>query len=101
MLIIHDDELARQLQAIADRENRPVEALLRSLLDYYPNATGDPGNPDSLPGTSLWLAAHLDELAFDTENPINPEEADDILNAEFADYLLNRMHDGNTSSSNG
>lgn len=35
---IHDEQLARQLQEIALRENRPVEAVLKSLVSQYPTA---------------------------------------------------------------
>ena len=40
MLTIHiqDEQLARQLQAIAERENRPVEAVLKSMVSQYPVA---------------------------------------------------------------
>jgi len=30
MLVIHDEQLARQLQRIAEREKRPVEDVLKS-----------------------------------------------------------------------
>jgi hypothetical protein len=33
--LIVDDKLASQLQEIADDENRPVEDILRSLLELY------------------------------------------------------------------
>jgi hypothetical protein len=36
---IHDEELAQQLQQIADREHRPVEAVLKTLLSQYPQPT--------------------------------------------------------------
>jgi len=37
--IIIQDELAERLQAIARRENRPVEAVLESLLGHYQDET--------------------------------------------------------------
>ncbi len=33
---IHDEQLARALQQIAEQENRPVEDVLRELLAQYP-----------------------------------------------------------------
>jgi hypothetical protein len=33
---VHDEQLARQLQEIAARENRPVEDVLRALVARYP-----------------------------------------------------------------
>jgi len=128
MLVIHDEQLSRQLQEIADSENRSVEDVLKSLLAQYPaSAAGasqatdeamrrvrstayakarrywhETGNSERLkltdeeldeqfwlfdnegiprlksernsvnliPGTSAWLAAHLDEIAFDTAEPL-------------------------------
>jgi hypothetical protein len=39
MLVIHDEQLARQLQRIAERENRPVEDVLKSMVSQYPAET--------------------------------------------------------------
>lgn len=33
---VHDEELARQLRHIAERENRPVEDVLKTLVAHYP-----------------------------------------------------------------
>lgn len=35
VLQIHDEDLAKRLQEIAARESRPVEDLLKTLLDQY------------------------------------------------------------------
>lgn len=35
MLVIHDEQVIRQLQKLADDEKRPVEAVLKSLLQGY------------------------------------------------------------------
>lgn len=157
MLVIQDEQLAKQLQAIAEQERRPVEAVLKSLLERYPQmptaapvdvdeavkqvrrkayakarvyweANGDmakahltdaeldeqfwlfdsDGIPrlkseqesvELAPGTFAWLSTRIDEISFETPNPIEPSEADDILNAEFADYLLKRMEDGSATNS--
>lgn len=32
---IHDEKLAKQLQDIATKEQRPIEAVLQTLLDQY------------------------------------------------------------------
>jgi hypothetical protein len=39
MLVIHDEQIANQLQEIAAREQRPVEEVLKSLLSQYPAET--------------------------------------------------------------
>jgi len=158
VLVIQDEQLAKQLQAIAEQEHRPVEAVLKSLLDRYPQtpaaspdydadeaikqvrrkayakarvyweANGDmvkanltdaeldeqfwlfdsdgiprlkseQGSVELLPGTFAWLSTRIDEISFETPNPIEPSEVDNILNAEFADYLLKRMEDGSATNS--
>jgi len=38
---IQDEELARRLRQIAERENRPVEDVLKTLIDQYPGETPD------------------------------------------------------------
>lgn len=38
MLIISDEKLIQRLQQIAERENRPVEEVIRSMLAQYPAA---------------------------------------------------------------
>ncbi|MBL8160526.1 MAG: hypothetical protein JNJ61_00960 [Anaerolineae bacterium] len=45
------------------------------------------------PGSGAWLAHIADTMAVATDHPIDAEQADDILNAEYADYLLKRMQD--------
>jgi predicted transcriptional regulator len=34
MLVIHDDHIARQLQQIAEKEHRPVEDVLKSMIAW-------------------------------------------------------------------
>jgi hypothetical protein len=41
MLVIHDEDLARQLEEIAAREHRPVEDVLKSLLARYTPSPSD------------------------------------------------------------
>lgn len=36
MLVIHDEQLSRKLRRIAERENRPVEDVLNSMIIHYP-----------------------------------------------------------------
>ncbi|HML23113.1 MAG TPA: hypothetical protein PKD09_15780 [Aggregatilinea sp.] len=148
---VHDEELARRLREIAARENRPVEEVLKTLVDQYPaEKLDDPGarapsdavkrvrrkaytkarqywqsvgdgekvaltddeldeqfgvfDEDGIPrlkselasleppvGSLAYAAKIAREANIRTENPIDASKADDILNEEFADYLLNRM----------
>jgi hypothetical protein len=145
---IQDEELARRLQQIAERENRPVEDVLKTLVDQYPaEAPAESARPEQSevvkrirrkayakarqywesvgdsekaaltdeeldeqfavfdeegiprlksemktlepPVGSLAYAAKIArEANIRTDNPIDASRADEILNAEFADYLL-------------
>ncbi len=148
---IHDEELARQLQQIAERENRPVEDVLKTMVARDPAApSAETPTPDTSelrkrvrrkayakarlywqsvgdtekaamtdeeldeqfavfdeegiprlksemkslepPVGSLAYAAKIArEFDIRTANPVDASRADDILNEEFADYLLKRM----------
>jgi hypothetical protein len=146
---IHDEELARQLQQIAEREKRPVEDILKTMVARYPAApTERPDNSDAVkrvrrkayakarlywqsvgdtekaamtdeeldeqfgrfdeegiprlksemkslepPVGSLAYAAKIirERGGIHTEGSLDVTKADDILNEEFADYLLKRM----------
>jgi len=149
---IHDEELARELQQIAARENRPVEDVLKTMVARYPAPPAETGGPDrsemrqrvrrkayakardywqsagdtakgaltdeelderfawfdeeGIPrlkselksleppvGSLAYAAKVAREFDIRTANPIDPSQADDILNEEFADYLLKRMQD--------
>jgi hypothetical protein len=144
MLVIHDEELAQELQQIAERENRPVEAVIKSMLAYYPvredkseavrrvrrkayakarrywESVGDTVkaamtdeeldeqfgafDEEGIPrlkselksleppvGSLAYAAKMAREANIHTGNPIDASKADEILNEEFANYLLNRM----------
>jgi hypothetical protein len=148
MLVIHDEQLAQQLQKIAERENRPVEDVLKAMVAQYPTEApirndrseavkrvrrkaytkarqywqsvndsakaslsddaldeqfgrfdeeGIPRLKSELsslepPVGSLAYAAKIArEANIHTHNPVDASQADEILNTEFADYLLKRM----------
>ena len=38
---IQDEQLAQQLRQIAERENRPVEDVLRSMVEHYPTRASE------------------------------------------------------------
>jgi hypothetical protein len=149
---IHDEQLARQLQQIAERENRPVEDVLKSLVNQYPEAppiettrpdkseavkrvrrkayskarlywksVGDTAkavmtdeeldeqfgvfDEEGIPrlkselksleppvGSLAYAAKVIREMGgIRTGGSLDVMKADDILNEEFADYLLKRM----------
>jgi hypothetical protein len=148
---IQDEQLARQLQAIAEHEQRPLEAVLKSLIAHYPVESSLPTSTtdqseaiqqirykvydkarqywvsagdthkanltnEEMEAQFAWfdeegvprlkselesLEPPLGSLAYAgkmareanirTQNPTDSSRADDILNEEFADYLLKRM----------
>jgi hypothetical protein len=159
-LEIHDEELARKLRQIAEREHRPVEDVLKSMVERYPaeirdetpkadqseavrrvrrkayvkaraywESVGDmekaaltdeeldeqfrvfdeegiPRLKSEIPsweppvGSLAYAAKMAREADIRTENPIDASLADDILNDEFADYLLKRTKRKNADAEN-
>jgi hypothetical protein len=151
MLTIHDEQLAQQLQEIAEREHRPVEDVLKSMVARYsakerpepiPQDTtdsvtrirhnayakarqywqsiGDKSkatmtdaelneqfgafdeegiprlkselSPEPPVGSLAYAAKIIRERGgVDLESAVDATKTDDILNDEFADYLLKRM----------
>jgi hypothetical protein len=149
---IHDEELASKLRQIAEREHRPVEDVLKSMVERYPVESPDDrekaderdelqeirhkiykqartywesaGDAEKAalsdaeldeqfaffdeegiprvksevtswepPVGSLAYAAKIirEEGGIHTGGSLDVTRADEILNEEFADYLLNRM----------
>ena len=161
---IRDEELIAQLNRIAQRENRPIESVLKSLVSQYPTPTpintsdtqpvedddyrerqnpqvrdiylrayeeartywrsvgdtekanltdeqmdrefwsfdedGIPRLKDERPAHKRMSDLELALMRIQSEgsiiggNSIDPEKIDDILNEEFADYLIQRMNRG-------
>lgn len=85
-LIIRDEELVAQLNAIAEREQRSVEEVLGDLLARDSALLNDPKS-----GTFGMLV----KSALEMELPFKPsdtsERSREILNTEYADYLKRRM----------
>lgn len=160
---IKDEELIADLQQIAQRENRPLEDVLKTMVRYYPkpqapilsyqmsddddylerqdpqvrdiylrayeearaywrgvgdsdkadltdeqmdrlfwsfDEEGVPRLKDEMPsdppeGTLAYALKVIQEMGgVDIETHIDPEKIDDILNEEFADYIISRMNRG-------
>ncbi|MEO8608321.1 MAG: hypothetical protein ABI690_10585 [Chloroflexota bacterium] len=150
MLVIHDEQLAKELQKIAERERRPVEDVLKSMVAHYPaeavenisksepseavkrvrrkayakarlywQSVGDTAKAEMTdekldeqfgafdeagiprlkselksleppPGSLAYAAKMAKQSNLHTGNPNLASQAEDILNTEFADYLLRR-----------
>lgn len=149
---IQDEQLAQRLRQIAERENRPVEEVLKTLVEQYPgevssepdvhepsdtvkrvrrkayakarqywHSVGDSAktaltdeeldeqfgrfDEEGIPrlkselksleppvGSLAYAAKIIREMGrVETSGTLDVSKADDILNDEFADYLLKRM----------
>ncbi len=160
-IYIHDEELAQRLRQIAEQENRPVEEVLKTLVEQYAgetvidftdqdendaaqqikqvrrnayekarrywHAVGDTEkaaltdeeldqqfgvfDEEGIPrlkselktleppvGSLAYAAKIIREMGgVRTDGELDVTKADDILNDEFADYLLKRMSDEDAS----
>jgi hypothetical protein len=99
MFVIHDESLIKQLETIAEHKGAGVEDVLREWVAAYPAATPTPEPTDMVPGSWEWINAHLDEASFGTDAPLSGEEAEEVLDREFGDYIYNRMNNGTSDNS--
>lgn len=158
---IQDEQLAQRLRQIAERENRPVEDVLKTLVDQYSGeiltepgvyetsdavkqvrrkayakarrywqSVGDAAkatltdeeldeqfgvfDEEGIPrlkselksleppvGSLAYAAKIIREMGgIETGGTLDASKADDILNDEFADYLLKRMSGEDDSEQN-
>lgn len=90
--------LIEKLQRIAEIEHRPVEAVLESLIEQYPVPMQEETPPDGedVPplGTLARLAYEARKVSFHSGRHDKTARSREILEKEFADYLLRRMEDG-------
>ena len=86
--LILDDETAERLQAVARRQNRSPNEVVRDLL-------GQADEPQ-VTGNANWLRVMAEMAEKDTDivwkdEPDLSERSREILNTEFADYLMKRI----------
>ena len=100
MLVIHDEALARQLEQIAQRENRPVEDVIKSMVDHYPReapaeapASGMSEEVKRVRRKIYAMARRHWESVGDSAHLA--DQAEDILAEHFADDYLKRIRDQN------
>lgn len=85
-------EIIQRLEAIAQRENRSPEDVVASLLEHYtPLRTSD--EDEIIPGTLAELARAAQRANLRSGISDTSERSREILNTEFADYLLQRMQE--------
>lgn len=89
-LVIRDEQLAWRLLDIARRENRPVEAVLESLLERYDQSMPDETKPK--PGTLAALAESARRANLRSEKPVDTAaRSREILHNEYPDYIRRNM----------
>lgn len=90
--LLLDDETAKKLQAISMRENRPLNEIVSAAIAQY-DAPQPIGNPNWLKQIAARANKHTDLVWKD--EPDLSERSREILDNEFADYLLNRTEHTN------
>jgi rRNA-processing protein FCF1 len=85
------DSLAHELEVLAEQEKRSVPELLKMMLERYQTSTSVDGDIDISDDPLLRMAeiAKADRLVFTGDNVA--ARSREILEAEYADYLLKRM----------
>jgi len=86
--LLLDDETAKRLQAISMRENRPLDEIVSAALAQY-----DVSQPTDKPNWALEMARLAQEDTSIKWNELAAtlsENSRDILDNQFADYLLKR-----------
>jgi hypothetical protein len=90
-LLIRDERIAWRLLDIAQRENRSVESVLDTLLDYYP--TVQPEETAQETPFAMWAKA-AEDANIHSSGPVDTSERSrEILNTEYADYLKRRLNE--------
>ena len=80
--LLIEGDVADQLRDLAERQHLSVEEALKSLLERY---------GDSEPSTTLaQLAQALGEADFHSGQSDTATRSREILETEYADYLINR-----------
>jgi hypothetical protein len=80
--------LIAELQELAERTQRPVGELLKSMIEQY-KSNEPQEEPEGDPLLRLWEKAKNVKLEFSEHNV--SERSREILETEYADYLLSRM----------
>ena len=79
------DDLLQKLYAIAEQHQRSINDLVEEVIARY-------RIEDTPPNSLARLAAGGREMPAIGNDPTVSERADEILNNEFADYMLNKLN---------
>jgi hypothetical protein len=91
--LVVDDEIAEQLRQIAQQENRPLDAVLRSMLDSYAIS-----QPSDWPLVMARMAETDTDIVWNEAAADLSERSRDVLEDEFGDYLLKRLQANDDNS---
>jgi predicted transcriptional regulator len=83
-------DLERRLLELAERENRPPEAVINDLLDLY-DASHPPQEDEQAENVLLLMAADAEAANLVFSDDDVARHSREILEQEYADELLRRM----------
>ncbi len=90
MLVIHDEQLAKDLQKIAEREQRPVEDILKSMVAQYPPLIGENPTKTELSEAvkRVWRKAYAKARAYweSVDDTAKSALTDDELDEQFGRF---------------
>ena len=92
--LIIDDSLAEQLHLLAQQEKRPIDAVIRSMLESYATLW----HPSDWPLEIAQMAEEDTSIVWNEYAPDLSDRSRDILENEFGDYLLKRLSDDDGNS---
>ena len=83
-------DIARRLEALAERDNLEIEDLLRDMLERFEEEDDAKGRRRP---TTADFARNARAAGLSSAHPVDTSERSrEILNAEFADYLKRRAN---------
>lgn len=92
--LIIDDQVAERLRQIALQEHRPIDELIRAMLEVYTVAP----QPSQWPLEMAKMAEADTEIEWNEYSPELSERSREILENEFGDYLLAGLTDHDNDS---
>jgi hypothetical protein len=97
--LIISEKLLQALLDAAAREQRPVEAIAEQALNDYLQAVEETPTPQ--PATFAALAKSARDAKLSSPLPVNTaENSREILETEYADYIVQRMKDSMDAKNN-
>lgn len=92
--LIIENDIAERLRQIARQENRPLDAVLRSMLDSYIVSL----QPSDWPLEMAKKAEKDTDIIWNDDASNLSERSREFLENGFGDYLLKRLQDDDDNS---